>query len=102
SRYQGAVLVPWIISGTFAAESIRNPKLIRESVKKGLVVAAIIVAMVLPWLLRNYFIFGNPVFPLLPGLLSSTEWSVEQARGLHQEVMGPTLTELPLRQIVVA
>jgi 4-amino-4-deoxy-L-arabinose transferase-like glycosyltransferase len=102
SRYQGAVLVPWIIAGTFAAESIRHPKLIRGSIKKGLVVAAIIVAMVLPWLLRNYFIFGNPVFPLLPGLLGGTEWSVEQARGLHQEVMGPTLTELPLRQIMVA
>jgi hypothetical protein len=58
--------------------------------------------MVLPWLLRNYFIFGNPVFPLLPGILGGTEWSVEQARGLHQEVMGPTLLELPLRRMLVA
>jgi hypothetical protein len=102
SRYQGAVLVPWIIAGTFTAEWIRNPKLIPENVKKGLVVAAIVVAMVLPWLLRNYYIFGNPVFPLLPGLLGGAEWSVEQAKGLHQEVMGPTLIELPPRQIPLA
>ena len=102
SRYQGVVLVPWIFAGSLAIQSVGNPKIIRESFRKGLVVAAIVVAMVFPWLLRNYSIFGNPVFPLLPGLLGGTEWSVAQGQGLHQEVMGPTLAELPLRQMVFA
>jgi hypothetical protein len=58
--------------------------------------------MVLPWLLRNYLIFGNPVFPVLQNILGGSEWSVEQGVRLNQEVMGRSLSALSLPQIFLA
>jgi hypothetical protein len=102
SRYQGVVLVPWVLIGAVAAGAGEEPKIIRRSLPKAVAVVAVASAMVLPWLLRNYFIFGNPVFPVLQNILGGSEWSVEQGVRLNQEVMGRPLSALSLHQIALA
>lgn len=44
-----------------------------------LAAAAVCAAMMLPWLIRNWVYTGNPVFPLLTGLLGRGHWSAESA-----------------------
>jgi hypothetical protein len=102
SRYQGIVLVSWLLMTVFVAEWLRNHKIVRRHLLQGLAVIAIIAVMTAPWLLRNYAFFGNPVFPLLHVSLGGGEWSAEQAGLLVDEVMGPSLFNVPAQRIVLA
>ena len=49
---------------------------ISVTVKCGLVS----VVPVLPWLLRNWRVTGNPLYPMLSSLIPTRDWSEEQAR----------------------
>ena len=102
SRYQGVVLVTWIVTGVTAAESFRDRKIFGESVRRGMAVGAIAILMTLPWLMRNYWALGNPIFPFMQGAAGGAEWSVEQAVHLQSEVMGPSLAALAVSQILMA
>jgi hypothetical protein len=42
--------------------------------------SAISVAPVFPWLWRNFRLTGNPVYPMLSGLIPTRDWSPENAR----------------------
>ena len=41
---------------------------------------AVSVAPVLPWLLRNWRLTGNPLYPMLSGLIPTRDWTPEHAR----------------------
>ncbi|PYS54386.1 MAG: hypothetical protein DMG13_08495 [Acidobacteria bacterium] len=102
SRYQGVVLVAWMLLGVLVNECLRNHKIVRRALLKSVVAGAVIVVMVGPWLIGNYSHFGNPVFPLLHEWLGGAEWSADQAVRLQAEVMGASLLEIPAPQIVMA
>jgi hypothetical protein len=102
SRYQGVVLVTWIVIGVTAAECLRDRKIMAESIRRASAVGGIAILMTVPWLLRNYSAFGNPIFPFMQGVTDGAEWSMAQAVHLQSEVMGPNLTALSLPQILVA
>jgi hypothetical protein len=102
SRYQGVVLVSWILLAVFVAESAAKVKTDRRSLLQGVAVVAIILAMTVPWLVRNYQYFGNPVFPIFQASSGASEWSSEQAAQLQNEVMGPTLFKVTPQQIAMA
>src|SRR5262249_1373225 len=80
SRYHAIVLVSWMVL-TFAAgaalENRRYPAF--AELKNLVIIGVLIVAMVSPWLVRNYEQVGNPVFPLMQSVWPNTsEWSAEQ------------------------
>jgi hypothetical protein len=64
SRYQGIVLVVWILL-TFVADAwLRDRRFLpREQIRNLVIIGTLIVVMVAPWLVRNYDHLGNPVFP---------------------------------------
>ena len=102
SRYQGIVVVTWITIAGIIIESLRNRKMVGEGIKRGTAMAAIAVAVTMPWLLRNYVAFGNPIFPFMTGASAGAEWSVEQAVHMQSEVMGAPLSALPASQMLLA
>src|SRR5439155_4736630 len=59
SRYQGVVLVTWVVVGIIAAASIRDRKGVGGNFKKAVAAGAIAALMTLPWLVRNYSALGN-------------------------------------------
>jgi len=58
------------------------------------------VAMVAPWLVKNWWLTGNPVYPLLSTWFSSTHWSAAQAMELAQR-HSPTFDWNGLKQFVM-
>jgi hypothetical protein len=102
SRYQGIVVVTWITIAGIIIESLGNRKMVGEGIKRGAAMASIAVAVTMPWLLRNYVAFGNPIFPFMTGASAGAEWSVDQAVHLQSEVMGAPLTGLPASQMLLA
>jgi hypothetical protein len=102
SRYQGIVLVAWVLTGIMVAESVRNPRIVRGSLKLGAMVGGIIVLMTLPWLARNYGALGNPVYPLLYGFFGGGEWSAAQGLALQDAVMGTRLAAISITQKLLA
>jgi hypothetical protein len=94
SRYQGILLVGWIVLAAMVWE--------RVDVRRAAAVGAIASALTLPWLIRNFAAFGNPVYPLMHGLLGGAEWSAAQAAVLQSVVTGPGLSALHPAQMLIA
>lgn len=102
SRYQGIVLIAWSLLAVFVAESFRIPALLFRNLLKATAIVVVIVLIIAPWIVRNYAYFGNPVFPLLYGWLGGSEWSVDQANRLRNEVMGRSLFEASATEMALA
>jgi len=94
SRYQGIVLVAWVITAVFAADCLTKRRVDKQALLNCLSVAAVILVMSLPWLVRNYSNFGNPVFPLMQQSLGGSEWSPDQAARFQADVMGTPISQL--------
>jgi hypothetical protein len=50
----------------------------RETFKQLIKFSVIAGAPISLWFLRNFLVTGNPLYPLLPGLIETRDWSVEQ------------------------
>jgi hypothetical protein len=102
SRYQGALLVVWMMVGIIVVEFARNRKTIRDSVAKAALVCGIMTLMTLPWLVRNYRTFQNPVYPLMYDVLGGAEWSAGQSAAVQDFAMGPGFGSVPPVQKLLA
>src|SRR5262249_36345614 len=76
------LVVAWIC--TIALElRIRGASWL-EVVKRLTVFGVIAAAPTCLWLLRNFLVTGNPVFPMLAGLIATRDWSIEQTQILSR------------------
>jgi hypothetical protein len=83
SRYQGIVFVIWI-PAALLLEHVSQKRGIERSLLLKLASMAVIAGLfVTPWLIRNVVHFGNPVYPLLPGIFDAPGWSIAQAERLR-------------------
>lgn len=102
SRYQGIVLVAWVLAAIMLAESIKNPKIVRGSLRLGATAGGILLLMTVPWLARNYRALGNPVYPLLYRFFGGGEWSAAQGLALQNAVVGSSLASLSSTERLLA
>lgn len=63
-KYNGYLMIPLLLVGTVALSSKRTPSSVIGNLALFGLLALIPLA---PWLVRNYFETGNPVFPLMRG-----------------------------------
>src|SRR5207302_4796689 len=99
---QGIVFVGLALVFVLVDETSRNRKALHRHIVSAAVVVAVVSLMVAPWLVRNYLNFGNPVYPLLHSRLGGAEWSAAQADRFQYEVMGPSFSDIPTVQKVLA
>jgi hypothetical protein len=104
SRYQAILLVCWMVAVFIGEAALTQRTLLRPAMAvELLVMAGLVTLLVAPWLLRNYAHLGNPVFPLLQSVWGgSAEWSARQNEIWSAGIFGPSLSELPLVQKVLA
>jgi hypothetical protein len=50
---------------------------LRTRLRRAVVLFAVGITVVVPWLLRSWVITGNPVYPLFYGILGGREWTAE-------------------------
>jgi hypothetical protein len=100
SRYQAIVLVSWIVLALVAATALRERRYPALAELRSLaVIGVLIIAMVAPWLVRNYEQVGNPVFPLMQSVWpNNNEWSAEQNEMWNTGVFGPPFSKLSTTQ----
>jgi hypothetical protein len=65
-----------IVFSKAVTDGFKWGRAISVTVKCGLVS----VVPVLPWLLRNWHVTGNPLYPMLSSIIPTRDWSEEQAR----------------------
>jgi hypothetical protein len=63
------VLLPAVVFVAVVTKSLRQP----------VVFCLLSAVLVLPWLLKNWLLMGNPVYPLFNGAFHSPHWSAAQA-----------------------
>jgi hypothetical protein len=97
SRYQAVILLSLIVIAS-VVEALRKPIL-----AKLVIVGSLALALVTPWLVRNYSHLGNPVFPLMQSTFGNGgEWSEEQAKVLNTDVLGKSIREVTPLQLVAS
>lgn len=67
------------------------------------VAVSMLVLINLPWMLRNYFATGNPIFPLLPSIFPSTDLLLSIPQAVSESTKGGAWYEtvlLPLQMIL--
>jgi len=62
--------------------------------------AAVILLAVLPWLMKNWLLAGNPVYPLFDGVFRSAHWSAQQT-ALFAQKHYPAFGWTDLAQVVL-
>jgi hypothetical protein len=103
SKYQAVILTAWMLVAILAEASLRESRFLApRRILRICAIGLLATLIVLPWLVRNYVHHGNPVFPLMAGVWSTTEWSGEQAQRVNAETLGPSLRELSPTQRILA
>jgi len=79
TKYTAALFVAVPLVGWVALVELRRHR-VRFPAKAGRVVlfAAVALAVVSPWLLKNAVMTGNPTYPLLYGAFGGVDWNEEQ------------------------
>jgi hypothetical protein len=65
-------------------------------------VGLLVALLVCPWLIRNYFHMGSPVYPLMQGTWKAIEWSPDQDSHFRSETLGPQFGEITTSQKIFA
>jgi hypothetical protein len=72
------LVVAWIC--TIALELRIRGTSWREVVKQLIVFGAVAAAPTCLWLLRNFLVTGNPIYPMFAGFIETRDWSIEQTQ----------------------
>jgi len=67
-----------------------SPVRVRDAVRNVLILAAVSLVLLSPWLVKNLLVNGNPFFPLLYETFGGRHWSLEEFR-LFRAAHAPTL-----------
>jgi hypothetical protein len=76
------LVVAWIC--TIALELRSRGASWLEVLKRLLIFGVIAAAPTCPWLLRNFLVTGNPIYPMLADLIETRDWSIEQTQILSR------------------
>jgi len=72
-------LIPWFfLSSAIVFVFSRDTGEQWKAIKCGLIFFLISLAVFSPWLIKNYILTGNPLYPLLQGIFSITDTSVQE------------------------
>ena len=69
--------------------SLARWKFSRQSFKDLGVLYGLILLLLLPFIIRNYFQFGDPLYPALAGIVTLPHWSVAQSIALQMDIGAP-------------
>jgi hypothetical protein len=72
------------IAAVYAGSRLRRGARLRSLARPLLVFAVPVAALWLPWLVKSWWLTGNPVYPLLYGVFGGPEWSAALGRA-HRE-----------------
>jgi hypothetical protein len=72
------------IAAVYAGSRLRRGARIRSLARPLLVFAVPVATLWLPWLVKSWWLTGNPLYPLLYGVFGGPEWSVALGRA-HRE-----------------
>ena len=80
-----ALATKWTASAVVLLPAIVSVGLCRKSVRLPVGYLLVAVLAVVPWLVKNWLLTGNPVYPLLYGVFPSLNWSPQQAALLAEK-----------------
>ncbi len=83
--------LPFALSSVLIFTLVKARENSRESVKSGILVAVVALAIYSPWLMRNYALTNNPIYPLYSNVFKP---SIERPAGL------PNLKPLEQRHLI--
>jgi len=105
SRYQAIVHVSWIIAVLGIENRLsKQPVSFASLIRPMIIMGALVGLLLAPWAIRNYVHLGNPVFPLMQSVWSSTttEWSADQMAKWNSVTFGPSFGALTRMQQALA
>jgi len=103
SRYQAIVHVSWIVAVLIAETKWKRTSTTNfpDLARCVIVMASLVMAIIGPWLIRNYLHLGNAIFPLT-SWNSLGEWNANQASIWKAASLGPPFNSLPAVQRILA
>ena len=95
SKYTGA-LIGLALAGLLVSEIARQRIGFREGVKATLLLGGIGFSLLLPWLIKDWILAGNPVSPFLSWLFSHQPYAAALARWVQTSNTNATLYPRPI------
>jgi len=98
SKYTG-VFVPLVVGLMIVGTSLREPGGVMAALRRGTLFSVMVALPVVPWLLKNWFETGNPVYPFLPNFFPGAPlepWRYLQLKGENRGLAVESLRDLIL------